>query len=136
MSHNTGMSAELPIKNTRQRHAIEAALAGARRPLLPAEILASAQQALPELGLATVYRNLKSLLAAGAIQGVELPGAALRYELAHQPHHHHFQCRRCQQVVDIPGCPPGIATMAPPGFLVDGHALTLYGLCAACSSVA
>ena len=31
------------------------------RPLLPTEILEAAQQAVPALGLATVYRNLKRL---------------------------------------------------------------------------
>jgi Fur family ferric uptake transcriptional regulator len=126
------MTSDIARRNTRQRSAIHAALAAARRPLLPAEILELAQQTIPELGLATVYRNIKLLLDGGEVQGVELPGAAMRYELA-QGHHHHFQCRRCERVFDVPGCPPDLQAFAPAGFVVDGHDLILYGTCAACA---
>ena len=128
------MNPEISRKSTRQRSAIHAALAQEQRPLLPTEILSLAQQAIPELGIATVYRNLKVLLESGEIQSVELPGEAPRYELADRGHHHHFQCRRCQQVFDIPGCPADIEGIAPAGFAVEHHDLTLYGVCAACNS--
>lgn len=127
------MNQEISRKSTRQRSAIHAALAQEQRPLLPAEILSLAQQTIPELGLATVYRNLKVLLEAGEVQSVELPGEAPRYELADRGHHHHFSCRQCGQVFDIPGCPADIEGIAPAGFRVEQHELTLYGVCAACS---
>lgn len=127
------MNSEISRKSTRQRSAIQAALEQEQRPLLPAEILSLAQQSIPELGLATVYRNLKILLESGEIQSVELPGEAPRYELADRGHHHHFQCRQCQQVFDIPGCPADIEGIAPAGFAVEHHDLTLYGVCAACN---
>jgi Fur family ferric uptake transcriptional regulator len=133
MPHNAEMTAEISRKSTRQRSAIQATLAEVHRPLLPAEILALAQQAIPELGMATIYRNLKLLLEAGEIQSVELPGEAARYELAHRGHHHHFSCRQCHQVFDIPGCPTDIETFAPAGFAVEHHDLTLYGVCADCA---
>ncbi|MCA1937045.1 MAG: transcriptional repressor, partial [Dechloromonas sp.] len=49
-------------RSTRQRHAILAAFSEIRRPLLPAEILDIAQRMAPGIGIATVYRNLKSFL--------------------------------------------------------------------------
>ncbi|MFM7507657.1 MAG: transcriptional repressor, partial [Rubrivivax sp.] len=49
-------------RNTRQRTAIRDALQRARRPLLPQEVLLAAQAQAPRLGLATVYRNLKTLV--------------------------------------------------------------------------
>jgi len=117
---------------TRQRHAIRQALQLAKRPLLPVEILDLARTIVPALGLATVYRNIKLLVEAKEIQPVELPGEPARYELCGHPHHHHFHCRTCNQVFDIHACPGDMQTIAPPGFMVHGHELTLYGMCEAC----
>jgi Fur family ferric uptake transcriptional regulator len=124
--------AELQRRNTRQRDAIQQAIATAGQPLLPHEILAIAQTAHPSLGIATVYRNLKMLVDSGDVQPVELPGEAARYEHAHQDHHHHFRCNTCQQVFDVHGCPGHLNRFAPKGFEVERHELTLYGTCAAC----
>ena len=131
LPHNRGMTSDIVRRSTRQRSAIHTALQAARRPLLPTEILELAQRTIPELGLATVYRNIKLLLDGGEVQGVELPGAAMRYELA-QGHHHHFQCRRCERVYDIP-CPADLQAFAPTGVAVEDHDLTLYGTCVACA---
>lgn len=119
-------------RNTRQRAAILDAISQAGRPLLPAEVLQSAQRATPGLGIATVYRNLKTLLAEGHIKGVELPGENPRFEMAGGQHHHHFQCTRCQRVFDIDACPGDLSELAPPGFTVEDHDLTLYGRCNEC----
>lgn len=119
-------------RNTRQRTAIEAALIDAARPLSAPEILASAQQSVPGLGIATVYRQLKVLQDQQVIQAVMLPGDNPRYELSGQHHHHHFQCTACQRVFDVHACPGRVEQLAPPGFTVQHHELTLYGLCADC----
>jgi Fur family ferric uptake transcriptional regulator len=122
-------------RNTRQRSAIKNALERAARPLLPAEVLAQAQAEAPRLSLATVYRNLNALLDEGWVKAVHLPGESARFELAHghHHHHHHFQCRGCQAVYDIDACPGELSQLAPPGFVVQDHDLTLYGLCGACA---
>lgn len=121
-------------RNTRQRTAIRDAIGSARRPLLPQEVLESAQQQVPGLGLATVYRNLKVLVEEGELRVVNLPGENPRYELggAHHHHHHHFQCLQCQRVFDVHACPGNLAALAPPGFTVEDHDLTLYGRCGQC----
>jgi len=116
-------------RNTRQRNAIRAAIAQAGRPLLPQEVL---DASLPEASLATVYRNLKSLLEDGSLRSVSLPGENPRYEPAGHGHHHHFQCRQCDRVFDVDACPGNLASLAPPGFTVEDHELTLYGVCSDC----
>jgi Fur family ferric uptake transcriptional regulator len=120
-------------RNTRQRAAILDAISRAGRPLLPKEILQSAQRALPGLGIATVYRNLKSLLAEGQLKVVDLPAENARFEMARGRHHHHFQCTRCQRVFDVDACPGDLSGLAPPGFAVEDHDLTLYGRCKDCA---
>jgi Fur family ferric uptake transcriptional regulator len=119
-------------RKTRQRDAIKAAIAASTRPLLPQEILAIARADAPGLGLATIYRNLKLLVAEGAVQVISLPGASPRYESAPSDHHHHFQCTRCDRVYDIPGCPGDLRGLAPRGFTVESHDVTLYGRCSDC----
>lgn len=123
-------------RDTRQRAAIRDAIQGAERPLLPAEVLAAAKAAVPGLGIATVYRNLKLMTEDGELRVVWLPGENARYELAGHAHHHHFQCTRCQRVFDVHACPGDLSHLAPKGFAVEGHDLTLYGRCGDCAAPA
>jgi Fur family ferric uptake transcriptional regulator len=84
------------------------------------------------LSLATVYRGLKSLVEEGVIAPVALPSEVTRYEVAGHHHHHHFQCLSCQRVYDVHACPGDLGRLAPPGFSVESHDLTLYGRCGEC----
>lgn len=120
-------------RSTRQRSAIRQVIAQADRPLLPTEILAEAQRAVPALGIATVYRNLKLMVDDGELCVVTLPGVTPRFELAESDEHVHLLCRRCSRVFDIYGCPGDFASILPEGFRVDDYELTLYGLCPACT---
>ena len=121
-------------RSTRQRTAIRETIAAAGRPLSPAEVLAAAQHRVPGLSLATVYRNLKLLQEADEITVVALPGDNPRYEVGRHEHHHHFQCSACERVFDVHACPGNLARLAPPGFSVERHELTLYGRCAECAA--
>jgi Fur family ferric uptake transcriptional regulator len=120
-------------RQTRQRGAIRRAFQRAGRPLSPAEVHALARDEASGLGVATVYRSIRRLLDEGWLVSVGLPGAAARYELAGQPHHHHFRCDRCDRVFDVP-CPGDVGRdAAPPGFAVRAHDVTLLGTCAECA---
>lgn len=120
-------------RDTRQRRAMRRVFMSAGRPLTPEEILEQGQQIVPSLGLATVYRYVKTLTVNAWLAEVELPGGGVRYELAERPHHHHFLCRSCDQAFDVHRCPDEIEELAPDGFRVDDHELILYGSCAACA---
>lgn len=128
------MTAAPLSRNTRQRSAIREAIAHAKRPMLPQEVLQAAQAMVPGLGIATVYRSLKSLVEDGTLRAVTLPGDNPRFEMAGHRHHHHFQCTRCQRVFDVHACPGDLSQLAPPGFQVEDHDLTLYGRCSPCAS--
>ena len=123
-------------RKTRQRSAVRDALLEAHRPLTPSEVLEIAQRRVSGIGIATVYRVLKALLEEGGVVPVEIPGSAPRYEMAHLGHHHHFQCRLCSRVFEIRGCPGNLQRLAPPGFLLEGHDVTLYGRCVTCAEAA
>ena len=142
-------------RHTRQRQSLLDALAQSGQALSPPDLLALARPAVPSLNLSTVYRQIKGLLDAGRLVRVELPGQPARYEMApslgaqahshataashapHAPHaepqhHHHFHCVQCDRVYPIHACPGPMNHLAPAGFEVQHHDLTLRGRCAAC----
>ena len=121
-------------RSTKQRNAIQQAMAQANRPLTPQEVLELAQIAIPSLGIATVYRAIKMMIEDGVLREVYLPGRSPMYEVANYGHHHHFQCTLCARVFDVHACPGNLAGLAPPGFVVDGHEITLYGRCSDCAA--
>lgn len=121
------------VRRTEQKTAIRRAISAANRPLTPGEILEMAQQRVPNLGLATVYRNIKTLVDSGWLAAVDLPGEPSRYELAEHDHHHHFRCDACGRVYDVHGCDHVDEAGLPPGFVVRGHEVLLFGLCQECA---
>ena len=136
---------------TRQRNAVFSAFSDAGRVLTAPEILEHARAIVPEISLSTVYRQVALLLADGEIAKVELPGEPARYEVACKSdphdhhshgageggdagrhHHHYFHCSHCGQVFLLHACPGPMHDLAPKGFQVTHHEVTLHGLCAAC----
>jgi len=128
-------------RNTRPRAAIIAILAKALGPLTVPEIHAQAQDedTGAKIGIATVYRTLNLLVENKMAQAVMLPTGETRYEAAgHKGHHDHFQCVNCTRVYDIDTCLLGLPSgvVIPGGYRVQGHELTLTGLCPACDKPA
>lgn len=129
-------------RHTRQRQALIDALAHSGHALSPPEILERAQAAVPSLNLSTVYRQIKALHDARQIVRVDLPGRPARFEaLCHEAqaakrghHHHYFHCSDCDRVYPIHACPGKMDDLAPAGFKVWRHDLTLHGRCAACAA--
>ena len=127
-------------RNTRQRDAVLAAIEHAGRALTPAEILALAQASVASLNLSTIYRLINALQEEARVVKVLLPGQAARFEAACADgpghgaahHHHHFHCNACDRVYALHGCPGPMLELAPSGFIVSAHEITLRGLCAEC----
>lgn len=127
-------------RNTRQREAVLDAIERAGRALTPGEILELAQGTVARLNLSTIYRQLHALQDEARIVKVLLPGQAARFEAACRErqrhaahHHHHFHCEACDRVYALHACPGSMQELAPVGFVVSAHEITLRGLCAECS---
>ena len=119
-------------RNTKQKAAIRDAFVEADRPLSPDEALEAAQRHHPPLGIATVYRNIQSLVEEGWLQPVEVPGDSTRYEISGKKHHHHFHCNSCGKLFELEGCVAQVKPKLPRGFRATGHEFFLYGVCATC----
>jgi Fur family peroxide stress response transcriptional regulator len=91
---------------TEQRRAIYAALAASREHPSAEQIWKAVRDELPNLSLATVYKNLEALRAIGAIADVNTLHDQGRYEAAlpgtgaGKPHHH-LVCVKCKKVLDL-----------------------------------
>jgi Fur family transcriptional regulator, ferric uptake regulator len=120
-------------RSTKQKRAIEAVLSTHANPLTALEIQQLAAHEVPNIGVATIYRSLKSLTQEGRVVCVGIAGQPPRYERADKAHHHHFLCNDCGRVFELERCVSNISTMAPHNFRVSRHEITLYGSCAICA---
>lgn len=86
--------------------------------------------------LATLYRNLNSLVEARLVDRLDFGENRARFELVHEGdhHHHHLICRRCHRLELIEGC--FLSHKAPKkslkGFKDLSHKIEFYGLCPNC----
>ena len=85
-----------------------------------------------EIGLATVYRVLTQFEAAGLVCRHHFEGGQSVFELAGSGHHDHIVCIKCGKVVEfmdevIEQRQREIS--AKSGFLIEDHALVIYGIC-------
>jgi Fur family transcriptional regulator, ferric uptake regulator len=87
----------------------------------------------PSLGIATTYRTLELLRAAGSIRA--LAGQEQRtYVRCHPGHHHHLVCVECGSVEETELCaaPSQAELSRRHGFAAASHELDIYGTCARC----
>jgi Fur family ferric uptake transcriptional regulator len=87
------------------------------------------------IGIATIYRTLKILLAAGMIRQSKLAGMT-RYEaVVNEPNHLHFICNTCKRTVEFPS--PRVESLirsvtAKEGFTERYSRYMIFGVCKTC----
>lgn len=89
------------------------------------------------VGLATVYRTLTALAAAGEIDTLRTDDGEAVYRMCSAGHHHHLVCRECGRAVEIAG--PAVERWADRvagehGFTEVEHTLEVFGRCATCAA--
>ncbi|MBU4215983.1 MAG: transcriptional repressor [Actinobacteria bacterium] len=91
-----------------------------------------------EIGLATVYRTLGAMAAAGELDTLRTESGESLFRRCERPdrHHHHLVCRTCGRTVEVQG--PNLETMvraigSEHGFVDIEHTLELFGTCADCA---
>src|SRR5215831_974594 len=87
-------------RKTRQLEQVFAALQGDHSHPFAQEIYRRVHKRLPRISLATVYRNLHSLVEEGKIRTLLLDGQGARYD-PETSEHDHFVCERCGRVDDL-----------------------------------
>ncbi|AZI56861.1 transcriptional repressor [Nakamurella antarctica] len=124
-------------RNTSQRAAISDLLSETGEFASAQDLHSQLRSGGSTVGLATVYRALQEMAAAGDVDSVRNESGEILYRRCAQPlHHHHLVCRSCgnTQEIDAPHVEKWARTVAQDfGFTDVDHHMELFGLCAACS---
>jgi len=98
------------------------------------EIFHGVRQQLPAISFNTIYKTLEVLCLQGLVTKVNPLHEAARYD-SRTHRHAHAVCRRCQAVLDVEWVPEvetGFLAELLPGFQVEEHSVTFWGLCGKC----
>jgi len=98
------------------------------------EVFLAVKQELPKISLATVYKNLESLVACGAASKLTYGDSAARYDIR-TDHHYHSRCLKCGRIADIdPAAEDQLLKLikTPGGFKVEDLRVELVGYCKNC----
>ena len=123
-------------RRTRQLDQVFKALQGDHSHPFAHEIYKRVHKKLPRISLATVYRNLHSLVEEGKIQTLLLGEQVARYD-PETSDHDHFICERCGRVSELflkRSRRIDLTSLARDGYVVTTHRLTVYGMCQACTA--
>ena len=127
------------LRRTTQREAILDALSDAGEALPLPVLLARGRRRAPGLGERTAERTVALLVDRGAVDAITRAGGEVVYRLCGWGHHHHLVCsllrhrRPSFDQCDIAGWAADQAERQ--GFLVEGHEVTVHGVCGGCRDV-
>ncbi len=121
-------------RKSRYREAIARILQDTRSHPSAEWIYEEVRKELPEIGLATVYRNLRLMKEAGEIVDLRAADSTAHFD-GDTRIHYHFLCDRCGRIIDLDE--PVDATVENrverrTGLKVNRHHLMLFGLCLEC----
>jgi Fe2+ or Zn2+ uptake regulation protein len=130
--------AEKGFRRTQSRRVLADLIAAKRRYFSAAELEEEVAQAAPDIGRATLFRLLATLIQQEVLSRVTLPTGEQGYVVCNDPraHHHHAICTQCGKVVPVGTCGVDVRAKAvekETSFRVTGHRLEYFGICAECS---
>ena len=129
---NTGLKATLP-----RLKILEIFQTGDPRHLTAEDVFRILLLEHSDIGLATVYRVLTQFEQAGILTRSNFESGKAVYELNEGDHHDHFICLVCNKVEEFYDAEierrQQLVTKNR-GWVLQDHAMSLYGLCADCAS--
>lgn len=128
---------EATSKNFRKRNAILSYLRQTNAHPSAETIYTDLKQQIPDLSMATVYRNLTKFQTSGMVQCVATVKGVERFDGNTDPHVH-FICRHCDAVIDLHEMhlPDTLHSQAESlmGGRVESCCLSFTGVCRECQS--
>ncbi|MGA2333531.1 MAG: transcriptional repressor [Syntrophales bacterium] len=124
------------LRNTRQREVILAKFLAAEKHITAEDLHNILKKTNPDIGYATVHRNLKLMCDSGLAEEIKIGGKKARYEqkFGHE-HHDHLICLKCGRFTEVKDdrierLQDELARAK--GFSPQRHKLEIYGLCRKC----
>lgn len=129
---NTGLKATLP-----RLKILEIFQTGGQRHMTAEDVYRVLLNEHSDIGLATVYRVLTQFEQAGILERSHFESGKAVYELNEGTHHDHLICTGCGKVEEF--YDPEIErrqqmVAKDKGWILQDHAMSLYGLCSNCAS--
>lgn len=124
------------LRATKQRDAIVDAFLSAGKHITIDDLYNSIRRSHPEIGYATVHRNLRLMCESGLAEEIKIGNKKARYEQKlGQEHHDHLICLRCGRFIEvndekIEKLQEKLAEAN--GFIPVRHKLEIYGICRNC----
>lgn len=124
-------------RSTRQKRALAAILDASEGFRSAQDLHAELQDRGQNIGLTTVYNQLRSLAENGELDALRGDDGETRYRRCNTgEHHHHLVCRRCARAVEVEG--PEVERWAAQtanrhGFVDVTHTVEVLGTCAECA---
>jgi len=129
---NTGLKATLP-----RLKILEIFQSGGQRHMTAEDVFRVLLNEHSDIGLATVYRVLTQFEQAGILERSHFESGKAVYELNEGKHHDHLICTGCGKVEEFydPEIERRQQMIAQDkGWILQDHAMSLYGLCADCTA--
>ena len=95
------------------------------------EIYQEAKTTNPTMSLATVYKNVTSLIETNLLKEVAINNQKSKYELTKEPHSH-LICKKCGSVEDINSNNLFTLNRDNLDFDIEDVELNIYGICSKC----
>lgn len=124
------------FRMTQQRRGVYKVLQESTTHPTAAEVYELVRKRSPKTSLATVYNCLETLSSCDVISEIQLNKGPARY-CANLDEHAHFQCTKCQSIIDVPTKSNQSTTkklwMLPDGAQLTEATIILKGTCPDCS---
>lgn len=123
------------MKYSWQRQIILETIQEHKEHLSAQQIYGYARERCPHISLGTVYRNLNTLADNDMIGRVGMISGAECFDWDPNSHEH-FYCRKCHKIInlDLPEGELNSLIKNLPSLRIEGHCLTVTGVCAECAS--
>lgn len=124
-------------RETRQKRALGLVLDDSEAFRSAQDLFAELRTRGENVGLTTVYNQLRALAEAGQVDTLRTgEGETLYRRCGSERHHHHLVCRSCGRTVEVEG--PEVEgwadrVAAANGFTDISHTVEIVGLCADCT---
>jgi Fur family peroxide stress response transcriptional regulator len=122
------------VKKSKQREAILKVLKNTASHPSAEWIFEQVKKEIPDIGLATVYRNLRMLKKSGEVIEMHPSNITAHYDIRTYDHYH-FYCERCGKVIDIEepvDTALGTRVTEKTGLVINHYNLVFSGLCLEC----
>jgi len=108
------------------------------------QIYKAASKLSPNIGLATIYRNLELLVSIGLVWKFDVGNNKTMYEIAEcrgESHHHHLVCKKCNSIIDYSGSINNEKDFMREreenlskkyNFKIENHCIDFFGVCNEC----